>query len=141
MAVIKKTYRQYSSEVQYRIGDKNVTEDEYHEALEDFVQTLVGTDYSESIRIGGTSWANPVHSEALAVHPSLIEEAAKDAQAKGVPTEFDSSGRPIFRDRAHRKAYCEQYAYFDRSAGYADAQRGKYQGKRESDDSSNIFSE
>lgn len=63
----------------------------------------------------------PLHSDALGVHPSQIPEAVKQARSLGVPTEFDSSGRAILRDRKHRKDLCQALGYFDRNAGYGDA--------------------
>jgi glycine/D-amino acid oxidase-like deaminating enzyme len=66
----------------------------------------------------------PLLSDALAVHPTLTKEAMRDAAAKGVPTEFHEDGRPIFRDRDHRKRYMMATGYYDRGAGYSDAQPG-----------------
>jgi len=65
----------------------------------------------------------PLHSEALAVHPLDARAAAEDSRAKGVPTDFDHQGRPVFTSRAHRKAYFKAYRYYDRNAGYGDAAR------------------
>ncbi len=62
----------------------------------------------------------PQKSEALAVHPDQIGEATEVARQKGVPTEHDPQGRPIFTDRNHRKRYCAAFGYFDRGAGYGD---------------------
>lgn len=59
-------------------------------------------------------------SDACAVHPSQVAEAHADARAKGVPTEFTKGGRPIFRDQAHRAAYCKAYGYRDRNGSYRD---------------------
>jgi len=56
----------------------------------------------------------------MAVHPAQIEEATASAKAKGVPTEFDREGSPVFTSRAHRKAYCRAYGVHDRSGGYGD---------------------
>jgi len=66
----------------------------------------------------------PMYSDALAVHPSLRVQAEKDAAAKGCPTEFLPDGRPVFRDRNHRKQFLQTYGYFDRNAGYGDAADG-----------------
>lgn len=71
------------------------------------------------------SWAGligwkPLHSEALAVHPDQRIEAMESALARGVPTYVDEEGRPVFTSRAHRKAYCKAYGFFDRDAGYSD---------------------
>lgn len=54
---------------------------------------------------GGTRWANAIHSESLAVHPSQIAEAREHARRHGVPTEFDTQGRPILTSRSHKRAY------------------------------------
>jgi hypothetical protein len=65
------------------------------------------------------------HSEALAVHPQQIKQAADDAAAKGVPTDFDGAGRPILTSRSHRRAYHLAYGVIDKDAGYSDAQPGQ----------------
>ena len=65
----------------------------------------------------------PLKSEALAVHPSQIAEARESALKRGVPTDFTPSGRVIFRDRAHRRAYMKAYGYHDKDGGYGDAQQ------------------
>lgn len=66
---------------------------------------------------GGTmtnGW--PLKSEALAVHPKQRAEAEADARKKGVPTEFDRAGRPVFRDRGHRKKYLKAYCVVDKNS-------------------------
>jgi len=66
----------------------------------------------------------PLESEACAVHPSQVTEATMDAARNGIPTEFNPrTGGVIFRSKAHRKAYCEHYGYYDRNAGYGDPTR------------------
>lgn len=65
----------------------------------------------------------PIHSDSLGVHPRQVKKAQESAASKGVPTEFDKKGRPIFTSRLHRKRYCQAYGFFDRDAGYGDAQR------------------
>ena len=47
----------------------------------------------------------PIKSDAMGVHPKQIKEAAEHARKRGVPTDFDKSGRPLFRDRSHQRAY------------------------------------
>ncbi len=61
-----------------------------------------------------------LHSDALAVHPDQISDAEKDAAVKGVQTDFDKEGRPIFRSRQHRSKYLRAYGYYDKDAGYGD---------------------
>ena len=42
----------------------------------------------------------PLVSDALAVHPAQVKEAVENSRIKGVPTDFQEDGRPIFRTRA-----------------------------------------
>ena len=84
-------------------------------AFRNFNAELGGFRYS-----AGT-W--PMYSDACGVHESQIGEAYAASVRKGVPTEFDSIGRAIFRDKGHRKRYCEAYGYFDRNAGFGDPQK------------------
>lgn len=67
-----------------------------------------------------TVGAWPMASEAMGVHPSQVEEATADAKKKGVTTEFDKIGRPVFTSRAHRKAYLAAYGVHDKRGGYGD---------------------
>lgn len=63
----------------------------------------------------------PLHSEAAAVNPEHVGRAMEDAREKGVPTEFDAIGCPIFTGPGHRKAYLERVAgLYDRNGGYGD---------------------
>lgn len=69
----------------------------------------------------------PQTSMALSVHPDQAQEFYEASVARGVPTEFKQMGdvaAPVFMDRSHRRQYCQEHGYFDRDAGYADAQRG-----------------
>ena len=67
----------------------------------------------------GHGW--PLHSDALACDPGNVLEAQEAASTRGVPTEFDREGRPVFTSREHRKQFCEAFGYIDRNAGYGDA--------------------
>ena len=60
------------------------------------------------------NWLKPVHSDALGVHTDDIKEAHEDARKKGLATEFDGSGRPIFHNSREKQAYCRAYGFFDR---------------------------
>jgi hypothetical protein len=62
----------------------------------------------------------PLHSEALAVHPTQIEEARAHSRSLGVPLEFDPIGCPIFVSRRHRRDYCRAIGVRDRDGGYGD---------------------
>ena len=56
----------------------------------------------------------------MGVQPEQIEEATKDAQNRGVPTQFDSQGDAIFTDRSHRKKFLKAYGAHDHDGGYGD---------------------
>lgn len=62
----------------------------------------------------------PFASEAMAVDPESIPEARSALARHGVQTEYDGLGRPIMRDRAHRKAHMAALGFYDRSCGYSD---------------------
>ena len=64
-------------------------------------------------------------SEALAVHPSQIKEAAALAKNQGFDLHWDKLGRPHFGSRKQFKDYGEANGYFNRDAGYGDAQCDK----------------
>ena len=62
----------------------------------------------------------PIASEAAAVNPEDVPAEQAALAAKGVYTEFDRAGRPLFRDKAHRKAHCRAIGMYDKDAGYDD---------------------
>lgn len=111
---MKGVIRGHAPNKTYWIDGEQVSKAEFDEAFPD--KPLGGS-------AGLIGW-KPLHSEALAVHPDQIVEASEDAVKKGVPTAFDSEGRPIFTSRQHRTQYCRAYGFHDRQAGYGDAQRG-----------------
>ncbi len=86
-------------------------------------------DAPEGMVPGNRPWARALKSVALAVHPDQVAEACADAEAKGVPTNFTADGCPEFRDRDHRKRYLQAYGFFDRDAGYGDAQPKLHKGR------------
>ena len=78
-------------------------------------------DYMAESTVGTPALAGwPKASEALAVHPDQIEEARRDARFKGVPTEFDGVGRPVFENASHQSRYVRAYGYFNKDGGYRD---------------------
>ncbi len=81
---------------------------------------FVGEAYGVAHKPG--NW--PMKSEAMAVHPDQVGEAHADAVKRGVPTEFDKSGCPIFTSPGHRKRFCEAYGAYDRNGSYGDPRRG-----------------
>lgn len=64
----------------------------------------------------------PLRSEALAVHPEQRREAMQVAAKYGVPTDYDSIGRPIFTSAAHRREFCKRVrpGTYANNAGYSD---------------------
>lgn len=94
------------------IGDKEVSREEFDKA---FPPKPLGEPLAAHLP---GCW--PMPSDALAVHPSRIEEAMEDAKKKGVPTTFDAEGRAILTDRGHRKKYLKAYGYHDNHGGYGD---------------------
>lgn len=65
------------------------------------------------------SGVREMHSEALAVHPKQIKEATENAKKKGVPTEFDQHGRPVFTSRAHQRAYGRAYGFVNKDDNWS----------------------
>ena len=68
-------------------------------------------------------WAEGLHSEALAVMPRQVSEATELLKSRGVTTDFDTKGRPIFTSRTHRRRHCEALGVFDKNGGYGDPQQ------------------
>ena len=65
-----------------------------------------------------TGW--PLHSEALAYHPKQKAEAERHLANLGVPTEIDKKGRPVLRDRKHRREVMKALGIHDNDGGYGD---------------------
>ncbi len=82
----------------YFLGHKEVTEAEYRAV---YPKPEVGNPGDCFGGNATTGW--PIHSEALAYHPKQKKEAEAHLQKLGVPTQIDLMGRPILRDRSHRR--------------------------------------
>lgn len=99
------------AKTRYYLDGKQVSREEFKAVFPD----------QEIGLVGGTPTSGwPIHSEALAVQRKQIAEATASAIKKGVATDFDQHGRPIFRDRAHRRRYLRTYNYHDNDGGYSD---------------------
>jgi hypothetical protein len=105
-----------------RNGKKRYWIDGVEVTAEAFAKALPDRDGPDSIV---ASWQEdtrrqaefePIHSEAVAVHPKRRKEAMDDARKKGVPTEVDSMGRIVFRTRQHRRAYLKAYGFHDNNS-------------------------
>lgn len=100
----------------FRINGKPVTEEEFCS------RRPADLDSGSPMTSPPGVW--PQKCDTAGVNPNDIPEAMAEAKARGVPTDFDpETGQIIFRDRAHRKKYCEAFAYFDKDGGYGDPQR------------------
>lgn len=93
------------------------------EGLAEFYASFKGIPGVENT--GGFHCASPggwpLHSNAAKVHPRQIAEAYAASVRRGVPTQFDEHGRPIFRSKTHRKDYLQKVrGLFDMDAGYSD---------------------
>ena len=76
-------------------------------------------DFSTVTGFGPSSnW--PQTSAAMGVHPDQIEEATKDSQKMGVPTEFNSQGDAVFTSRSHRRRFLRASGAHDHDGGYGD---------------------
>lgn len=61
-----------------------------------------------------TGW--PLHSDALGYHPSQRAEAGAHLAKLGVPTEIDPQGRPVLRNREHRRQVLKALKIHDRNS-------------------------
>lgn len=55
------------------------------------------------ISVPSTAWANPIHCVASGVHPSQRKELEKFLKDRGVPTQVDADGNPVYTSAAHRR--------------------------------------
>lgn len=79
---------------------------------EEFDNVFPDHDMGCEFGVGSLHSGWPIHSEAMGVHPKQIAAAREHAKTRGVPTDFDKSGRPLFRDRSHQRAYLKtQHAH------------------------------
>lgn len=109
---LNKTVRFRGSELVYTIDGAEVAREVYEACTPD-------KEIGEPLAAQTTGcW--PMASEAVAVHPKQVEEAHRVAREKGVPTEYDKVGRPVFTDRGHRKAYLKAFGVKDNQGGYGD---------------------
>lgn len=66
------------------------------------------------------TWAEPVLSDAMGVHPDQIHEAQQHSVSIGVPTQFNKLGQAVFTSRQHRRDYCRHFGVHDLDGGYGD---------------------
>lgn len=92
----------------YRLDGQEVTEAEFLAAFPDR-KIEAGEPYQPT-------QFKPIFSEAMAVHPKRRKEAIALAAKLGVPTHYDSMGRPEFSTRQHRRAFLHAFKLIDRSS-------------------------
>lgn len=92
------------------------------EAIRNAAKTIATGDGATPEEQAGASLVGwkPIASEACAVHPRRRKEAIESAIKKGVPTEFNFKGQPIFTSRSHRKQYLKAYGMHDNDGSYGD---------------------
>jgi|SRR6056297_1651905 len=64
----------------------------------------------------GDLW--PLYSEAAGVMPHQVQGATEEWRKAGIPTDFTSDGRAIFRDASHRKKFLRRAGLFDKQGYY-----------------------
>ena len=101
-------------EIMMSLPEKEAREDE-NKCIE-IDGTLFKRDIAADLRAGGVhsgegGW--PMYSEAAACHPSQVDEYAKTARDRGVPTEYTRDGRPKFENYNHRKRYLKAFGLKD----------------------------
>lgn len=84
-------------------------------------QSLVEVTAPPRVTHGHARW--PIHSDAMAVHPSQVAQAQAALREHGVHTNYDAEGRPILESQSHRKRHAEALGFYDRNGGYGDPQR------------------
>ncbi len=62
----------------------------------------------------------PMLSEAMAVHPSQVEEATARNRKHGVNVTYTPSGEAILPDRNERRKLMRLEGFHDKSGGYGD---------------------
>ena len=62
----------------------------------------------------GAGW--PMASDGMAVHPDQIPEARERDLKHGITTDYLPDGRPVLRDRAHRRAMMRSLGLIDRNS-------------------------
>jgi hypothetical protein len=100
----------------YFLGDRRVTKEEYDRR---FPSKLAELFAGELLAAHGTTcW--PMRSEALAVHPSQVQEANERAKRHGLGTRYEADGTAVIPSRDERKKLLRLEGFFDKAGGYGD---------------------
>lgn len=105
------------------VNGKTLTDKEHKAYLRQRrkLHKAAGTDVFSTRSVGrrSTKAGWPLHSDALGVWPSQVQEAEAHACKIGVPTSFDpKTGKCILRDRTHRARYLRANGVKDNDGGY-----------------------
>ena len=65
-------------------------------------------------------WPMTSIAAAVGTNPKELAAVREIDRKAGVPTDYDGRGRPILRDRAHRKRYLRAHGMHDQDGGYGD---------------------
>jgi len=85
--------------------------------VDDSGETLtrnLGAEIAFQGRPATAGW--PIHCKGSSVHPSQAQELRDLLRKKGVPTEVDRQGRPIYRNASHRKRALSARGLIDRDS-------------------------
>lgn len=105
--IVYKKNADFVDEPHYFLDGKEVTEKAFKKVFPD----------KEIVGIMTTPPANyPMESMGVGVHPRQREAAMEHAAKRGVPTEFTSDGKAVFRDRGHRRDYLKLQGAHDNNA-------------------------
>ncbi len=110
---MKGVIRGHGKKTTYWIDNRQVTKEEFDEVFPD--KPLNG-----QAPYGPPTKGWPIHSDALGYHPKQIPEAIAHLEKLGVPTEIDPLGRPVLRDRDHRRRVMKALHVHDNDGGYGD---------------------
>ena len=106
------------SELQSRLTDGKIELDDGRTATYDWGQFSRPQNHRSVSSCPG-NW--PMVSYSMGVHPDQISDQMQADKKHGVPTDYTTSGDPIYTGRGHRKRHMKAYKIFDRSGGYSDA--------------------
>lgn len=113
----------YANPNRYFLDDREVSREEFIRATFTKDQLRLRELFAAGPSYAGVEacrQSKPKLSDALAVHPDQVPEAAEHARRHGVPTDFAPDGRCIVTSRAHQKKLCKLYGFHNRDASYGD---------------------
>lgn len=96
----------------FYLEGKEVTEAEYRRVF---------PEPTPGLPMSSMAWSRPQESDALAVHPSQVDEANERNRRRGCSVTYRrDDGRAIVPDRGERKKLLKIEGMHDRDGGYGD---------------------